>query len=447
MKHVHFIGIGGIGMSALALILLQKGVRVTGSDLSASYVVQKLRKAGAEVFIGHFAENVVGATEVVYNTQVVAGNPEYDAALAKKIKVIHRSDLLAELMEESDPLLVGGTHGKTTTSSLLAHTLFKAGEMPSYAIGGMVPSLGANGGFGLGRYFVAEACESDGTFLKYPAFGEIITNCDNDHLDFWKTEENLMNGYKLFAEKVAGRGPLFWCKDDEKLSSLNLQGISYGFNPLADLVITSFKQEGWKSLFSFTFRGKEYKEIALPLIGRHNVLNGAAVFGLCLTLNISEERLRAAFESFEGVGRRAEKKGEVGGVVFYDDYAHHPTEIAATLGAMRAAAKNGRLIVAFQPHRYTRTQDCMEQFPDAFKGIDELILTEIYPAMEKPIPGITSEVLMGKIKAKSAFPLHLVSRKEIALFLKQRLQPGDVLVTMGAGDITQLCPEIIQELI
>ncbi|MBS0653417.1 MAG: UDP-N-acetylmuramate--L-alanine ligase [Verrucomicrobia bacterium] len=442
-KKYHFIGIGGIGMSALARILLQRGCQVTGSDLSPSALTDQLQLEGANICIGHSQDNLKDPNVVIYSTAVNKENPEVQAACEKQVPFLHRAELLKELMEGYAPLLVTGTHGKTTTSSLLAHVLIEAGLKPSYAVGGIVCSLGNNGGHGTGPYFVAEADESDGSFLKYRPFGAIMTNIDNDHLDFWKNEEAILAGFKQFADSVVSPEHFLWGGDDEKLRSLNLKGMSYGFDEHNDLIIESFRQTGWKIVFDISFKEKVYSDIEIPLIGGHNVLNSAAVFGLGLCLNIPEASLRAAFKSFKGVSRRMEKKGEANGIVFYDDYAHHPTEIYATLRAVKHAIGKHRLVVVFQPHRYTRTRDSMAEFGTAFDHADVVILTDIYAAGEKPIEGVTTDALYAKIQETVPTELHYVPRKKLAAHLASLLKPQDVLVTLGAGDITKLCSEVI----
>lgn len=443
----HFIGVGGIGMSALALILAERGAEVSGSDIAASHMTDALQKAGVNVMIGHSVKNICRPMTVVYSSDIKPDNPEYAEAKKQKLPLLHRSELLAALMENSLPLLVTGTHGKTTTSSLLAHVLKDAGLNPSFAIGGIVRSLGANGGHGDGHYFVAEADESDGSFLKYSGYGAIITNIDNDHMDYWKTEKELLAGFKKFEAQTISKDHLFWCGDDERLSSLNLKGVSYGFGEGCDLHIDSYAQAGWKMAYDLSFEGKKYQEIEIPLVGGHNVLNSSAVFGLGLRLGISEKLLRAAFIRFEGVSRRAEKKGEAGGICIYDDYAHHPTEIYATLRAIKRAIGGKRLIAVFQPHRYTRTKECMEQFPEAFEQADELIVTDIYGAREKPIEGVTTDALMKKIQGRYAGNAHYVPRGGLVDYLAGFLKSGDVLVTMGAGDITKTGPEVLEKLV
>jgi UDP-N-acetylmuramate--alanine ligase len=445
-KHYHFIGIGGIGMSALARILLSRGEKVSGSDLNLSPIVQQLKEQGAEIFIGHDPGNLKAAQTVVYTSDISMKNPEFLEAKERKIPVLHRSDLLAEMMEGYAPLLVTGTHGKTTTSSLLAHLLCECQLDPSYAVGGIIRSLGSNARHGKGIYFTAEADESDGTFLRYPCFGAIITNLDNDHMDYWKSASDLQKAFSQFARQVGSFQHLFWCKDDVRLEALKLNGYSYGFSEDADLVIDNFQQLGWKNYFDITFAGKHYREIEIPLVGAHNVLNSAAVFGLGIKLDLPEAGIRKALKSFEGVGRRLEKKGSFESIDFYDDYAHHPTEIFATLRAVKAATHGRRVVVAFQPQRYSRTQDCMEEFPEAFDYADELILTDIYEPKPENIRSFTSEEVLKRIQKKGNVSARYVKKENLIDYIASFLKKEDVFVTMGAGDITQFGPKIIARL-
>lgn len=441
--HYHFIGIGGIGMSALATILLQKGIKVTGSDVASSPITQELQNAGAEIFIGHSSQNIKTPSAVIYSSDIKEENPEVKEASLHSIPFLHRSELLHRLMQGYSPLLITGTHGKTTTSSLLAHLLVDAGFHPAYAVGGIVCSLKANGGYGTGSYFVAEADESDGSFLNYSPFGAIITNIDNDHLAYWKTVDQLIEGFHKFAKKVTSSEHLFWCGDDDMLSALKLKGTSYGFGKGNALYVENFRQTGWKNVFDLRFEGREYLDIEIPLIGAHNVLNASAVFGMGLKLGIAESKIRTAFSHFKGVNRRAELKGEWKTIAVFDDYAHHPTEIYATLRAIKHAIGRRRLVVAFQPHRYSRTRDCLHEFGPAFVPADFLVLTDIYSAREEPIDGVTTDTLLEKIKDKTALNVCYTPRAQLSPFLAQSLKQGDVLVTLGAGDITKVGTEVL----
>lgn len=437
------MGIGGVGMSALATILLQQGCKVSGSDIAPSLAIEQLKNRGAEIAIGHFPSNLKSPGVVIYSTAVKEENAEVRQAKLIGVPLLHRSELLTQLMDGYLPLLVTGTHGKTTTSSLLAHLLIDAGLDPAYAVGGRVCSLNANGGHGDGAYFVAEADESDGSFLKYSPFGAIITNINKDHLDYWKTFEAVMEGFKKFIDIVRSSERLLWCGDDENVRSLSPKGYSYGFGVGNDLYIENFCQEGWRNIFDIYFDGIHYRDIEVPLIGGHNVLNAAAVFGLGIKTQIPEDKIRRAFLRFQGVDRRLEFKGEKKGILVFDDYGHHPTEIFATLRGIKQAVSASRLIVAFQPHRYTRTRDCLHEFGPAFERADQLILTDIYAAGEAPIEGITSETLRRAIQNNSALDVYHVPRDQLARFLASHLQSEDVLITMGAGDITKVGPEVL----
>jgi len=443
MEKYHFIGIGGIGMSALARILVQKGKVVQGSDPSTTYVTEGLRSVGIDIFNHHTETHVQPQMTVVYSTAIHSDHAEFQKAKTLGLPIFHRADLLSRLMEGAHGLLVTGTHGKTTTAALLAHMLVSAGLDPSYAIGGVALNLQSNGGYGKGKFFVAEADESDGSFLKHPCAGAIVTNLENDHLDYWKTEEALDQAFRCFGERVENVNLFFWCADNPRLAALAYRGFSYGFAQSADLRISAWRQEGWKLYFEVVFEGKTYSQIEIPLIGKHNVSNAAAVFGLGLQLGVPEETIRKALASFQGVKRRLEKKGTKKGVEIYDDYGHHPTEVQCTLKAARQAAGERRLVVAFQPHRYTRTRDCYVEFLGAFEAADVLVFSDIYSAGEEPIPGITGERLFADIVKKSRVEAHFVPRDQMAPFLAQFLRPHDIVVTMGAGNITQLGEELL----
>ncbi len=442
MNKYHFIGIGGIGMSALARILLKRGAEVQGSDPVSNYVTEDLKKAGAKVFSHHSSLHLQSPCTAIYGSAIKPEHPEYQAAVRQKFPLLHRSELLADLMRGYQTLLVTGTHGKTTTSCLLTHVLHVAGLQPTFALGGVALNFYSNGEQGEGNYFVAEADESDGSFLRYPAHGAIITNIEEDHLDHWKTGEALIEGFRQFASKVPSL--LWWCADDPTVSSLSLQGHSYGFMKHADLQITHWHQDGFKLIFDLAFQGKIYPKVELSLIGKHNVENAAAVFGLCLELGISETGIREAFKTFKGVKRRLESKGEKRAVSFYDDYAHHPTEIVTTLKGIRKAIGEKRLIVAFQPHRYTRVKDFWNDFITAFEEADVVFMTDIWSAGEKTIEGITIEKLYQEISV-NPFPVFYHPRAEFSANIAKYLRPHDVVITLGAGDVTEVCKEILEQ--
>lgn len=442
----HFIGIGGIGMSGLAKILLQKGKKVRGSDISASKVTEALQKDGAEVFIGHASSQVPTSAKVIYSSDIQEKNSEYLEAQKLSLSLLHRSALLQELMQGHDALLVAGTHGKTTTSSLLAHVLVSCGLDPSYSIGGIVQSLGSQAGHGKSSLFVAEADESDGSFLRYTPKGAIVTNIDADHLAYWETEERLTQGFSEFCHKVSSKELFFWCADDAKLASFSLGGLSYGFSSFADLHIDDVSYLGWKTRFSFSFKGLKYKDIEIPLVGVHNVLNASAVIGLCLQLAIDKDQIFSGLATFAGAGRRCEKKGEKAGILVYDDYGHHPTEIYTTLKAIKTAGEGRRVVALVQPHRFSRTKDCFSSFGGSLTPADLVLLTDVYGAGEKPIPGIDGQSLYKEIVSQGYEMCRYVPEEKLIEETLSVLKPGDIVVTMGAGDVTKIGQVLLERL-
>lgn len=443
LNKVHFIGIGGAGMSGLARILLSKKIKVSGSDISSSYITQGLAKVGARITLTHDRANIQPDMTVVYNTDIKPDNVEFTEALRLQCPLLHRSDLLQQLMKDYKLLAITGTHGKTTTSALLTSVLKFAQRSPSFAIGGILPQYETNAEAGDGEFFVAEACESDGTFLKYSPYAAIITNIDNDHISFYETQENLIEAFGKFIAKVKNKDFLFWCGDDPYLSSISKQGISYGFSKGCELHIEKFHQQNWRLYFDMQFQGKQYKNIEIPLIGKHNVLNAAAVFGLLLSLGISETIIRSAFLVFDGVKRRCENKGSMHEILFLDDYAHHPTEIAVTLAGIRSAVKERRLIAVYQPHRYSRIKECLGQFGSVFEEVDEVIITDLFDAGEAPINGVSAKEVLKEVKEGCRKLTRYVAREALSSFLADHLRPYDVLVTMGAGDVTKVSTEVL----
>ena len=444
-KSYHFIGIGGIGMSGLARLLLRENIQVTGSDLATNRTTEELVKEGATIYKGHSAIYVPSHATVVYSSDIKEDNPEYQAALKMSLPLLHRADLLAELLKERKALAVAGTHGKTTTSSLLATVCVDGGLDPSCAIGGILPGFGSNARFGKGEFFVLEADESDRSFLKYHPFGAIVTNIGRDHLiNYNDSFECLIDSFKLFMEQVSSPDHLFWCRDDVTLAKIAVSGQTYGFHPESDWKVISMRQEGFRTFFDLEHEDRRYLNIELALAGRHNVLNGTAVFGLGRTLGISEERIRHSFKEFKGVLRRCEYKGSCRDVHFYDDYAHHPTEIRTTLHGIRQAIGSKRLIVVFQPHRYSRTQECLGSYKEIFDLADELMITDIYSAGERVIPGLSSETILDEVAKSSSLSCRYLPRKELSHFLSQFVSSNDIVVTLGAGDITALSRETLE---
>lgn len=452
MNKCHFIGIGGSGMSGLARLVIGQKIAVSGSDIASSVVTDSLSEDGAQIFIGHSAHNIHPDMTVIYTTDIKKDNPEYQAAIQLKCPMLHRSELLQKLMEKSHSLAVAGTHGKTTTASLLAWTLASCGQTPAYAIGGIIPqlycalSIPSNSGQGAGKYFVAEACESDGSFLNYAPYGAIVTNIDFDHMDYYRTEEALVDGFKNFMEKVHSKKYLFWCEDDPYLQKIKPGGIGYGFGKDCRLKASNFQQKGWMISIDISLDGKVYENVEVALTGKHNALNALAVFGLAISIGMEENAVRNGLRSFQGVLRRCEKKGEAHGILFLDDYAHHPTELKMTLTAIKRAIGERRLVAAYQPHRYTRAKDCMGMYQDVFGEADELFITEIYAAREVPIPGISHEPIVHQVRKELKNRCQHVDRAHLASKLAEFLRPHDVLVSLGAGDITQLCAEVMDKL-
>lgn len=432
-KSFHFLGIGGIGMSALAHILLEKGVPVTGTDLSE---ISDLEKLGVKRH-----ESLPEKGSVVYSSAIAPNHSLLLQAKKEKRLTLHRSELINILLKGKKGILVAGTHGKTSTSSLLTWVLISAGINPTFAVGGILQNLQKNGGYGEGETFVLEADESDGSFLNYQGVGAIVTNIEKEHLAFWKNEKKLIEGFQTFISRIKNKNLLFWCSDDPFLIKMKPPGTSYGRK--GDLKLLSCEQKGEDTLFSAKFEGQIYKDIHLPLMGEKLALNALAVFGMALKLGVEEQEIRKAFLSFKGVKRRHEKVGEVDRIMIYDDYAHHPTEVKALLRSLKKGVGKGRLIALFQPHRFSRTQELLPEFKDAFNSADLTIITSIYPAGEKPIPGITGKTLFNQLEGKDTL---FLEKEHLLYYLPKMLLPGDVLVTIGAGDITKIGPKLLQVL-
>ncbi|MFD2182229.1 UDP-N-acetylmuramate--L-alanine ligase [Rhodoplanes azumiensis] len=445
---VHFVGIGGIGMSGIAEVLANLGYTVQGSDVAESANVKRLRGKGIEVAIGHAAENVEGAHVLVVSSAIRRDNPELVAARAKRLPVVRRAEMLAELMRLKSCVAIGGTHGKTTTTSLVAALLDAGGFDPTVINGGIINAYGTNARLGAGDWMVVEADESDGTFLKLPTDVAIVTNIDAEHLDHFKTYEAVQEAFQAFAENVPFYGFAVMCIDHPVVQTMvgrieDRRVVTYGENPQADVRLVYQDHTDGKSRFGVIFRdrgGDTAHEIAgleLPMPGRHNALNATAAIAVARELGVSDDKIRKALAGFSGVGRRFTRTGAWNGVTVIDDYGHHPVEIAAVLKAARETAR-GRVIAVMQPHRYTRLESLFEQFCTCFNDADTVVVAPVYPAGEAPIPGIDRDSLVAGILARghrNAVPLD--GPQALAGVVRQLAQPGDYVVCLGAGSITQ----------
>jgi UDP-N-acetylmuramate--alanine ligase len=438
----HFIGIGGIGMSALANILLEQGAVVSGSDLKNSAILTGLENKGAKILIGHNSKNIPSNAVVVYGSAILKTNPEFAKAKEQQQPLIHRSKLLQKLMGDKKSILISGTHGKTTTTNLLIHVLKVAGNDPSFVVGGINQNLKTNGALGTGDYFVAEGDESDGSFLNSTPFGGIITNLEEDHLDYYGSFSEIENSFIKFFDSFQKKELCFWCGDDPAIKKIDPKGLSYGFNSGTTIQITNYKQKKWHSTFDLTIKGEKFHDIELSLSGKHNVLNATGVFALAYSLGVKEKIIRNAFFTFKGVTRRGDRV-EIETLTLIDDYAHHPTAIKALLKSVRPVIKERRLIVVYQPHRYSRTKDFLNSFVHAFELADELIITETYSAGESSSDGVTSEVIVSLIKKHSTVPVKYLSKDKAFNYLIENTRPYDLLLTVGAGDITQLHTQLV----
>lgn len=445
IKHIHFVGIGGSGMSGIAEVLLKLGYKVTGSDASKNAVTSRLESLGASVFLGHAAKNVAGADVVVTSTAISKTNPEIKESLKANIPVIPRIEMLAEIARLKYTIAIGGTHGKTTTTSLVGQIFSYAGLDPTVIVGGRLKAVGTGGVLGNGDYLVAEADESDGSFLKLTPTISIVTNIDDDHLDYYKTMENLENAFATFANHIPFYGATYLCGEDpgvkRVLPRLSRRCLLYGFKESFDLraVNVSLNERG--SQFDVFHKRKKLGSVALPLSGNHNVLNALAAIAVGLHIDLPFGKIAEALSHFEGVGRRIEIKGETNGVTVVDDYGHHPTEIKATLAAVKARWPKRRLVVLFQPHRYTRTQLLAKEFATALTGADKLFLMPIYAAGEKPIRSVSTSSI-GKHLRKKSWSMWGWGNKLDDL--RAELKAGDVLLTLGAGDVWKVGENVLK---
>jgi len=453
IQRIHFVGIGGIGMSGIAEVLLTLGYKVSGSDLRASSVTERLAELGAIIFIGHKAENITGAEVVVTSSAVQTDNPEISAAHAQHVPVIPRAEMLAELMRLKYGIAIAGMHGKTTTTSMVAAVLNAGGLDPTVVVGGRVDAMGSNARLGKSQYLVAEADESDRSFLKLSPILAVVTNIDREHMDCYRDMADVEQAFVDFVDRVPFYGTVLLCNDDVRLRSLlprlARRAITYGVSEGSDFRIlrnkTQCSSTRHYSHFAVEYRGRSLGEFHLQVPGHHNVLNATAAVGVGVGLDLDPERIREGLENFDGVDRRFQLKGRVGGVSVIDDYGHHPTEIRATLAAAKDC-RFSRVHVVFQPHRYTRTRDLLDDFAIAFGDADSVFVLDIYPASEQPIPGITGERVAEALRSAGKQARYMPSFEDAAREVVTVAETGDMILTLGAGSVSHLGPQVLEQL-
>lgn len=445
VKQIHFVGIGGAGMGGIAEVLAYEGYKITGSDIAENVVVERLRNLGAEIFIGHEQENVYGASVVVVSTAINPQNPELLAATQARIPVVRRAEMLAELMRYRHGVAVAGTHGKTTTTSLIASIYGQADLDPTFVIGGLLNSAGTNAKLGQSRYLIAEADESDASFLHLQPMVSVITNIEADHMETYQGDfEVLKDTFVQFIQNLPFYGTAVVCLDnlvvEELIPRFARQCVTYGFHEQADVRVSDFKQKVNRSEFLIHRANKPDLKIELNLPGRHNALNAAAAIAVAMEDNIEDQAIICALNEFEGIGRRFEQYGEFetgnGKVMLVDDYGHHPTEVQATINAVREGWPEKRLVMAYQPHRYTRTRDLYEDFASVLTQVDQLLLLDVYAAGEAPITGADSRSLCRTIRQRSdKEPIFVATPDLLPEMLAQVIGDGDIVLTQGAGNI------------
>jgi UDP-N-acetylmuramate--alanine ligase len=450
-QHFHFTGIGGIGMSGIAEVLLNLGYRISGSDVKLSPITERLASLGATIYEGHDAANVGNASAIVVSSAVDANNPELEEARRRNIPIIPRGELLAELMRLKYGIAIAGSHGKTTTTSMVGSILSDAGLDPTVVVGGRVASMGgSNARVGRSDFLVVESDESDGSFLKLSPILAVVTNIDREHLDHYKNIDEIREAFQDFINKVPFYGAAVLCLDDENvqriLPAINRRTITYGTNAQVDLAISDTNCGHFASDFQLRFRGKDLGKFNLRLPGFHNVLNATAAVAIALELEVRPDRIREALAAFTGVDRRFQTRGQERGITVIDDYGHHPTEIRATLSAARLC-NYGRVLAIFQPHRYTRTLALMDEFARSFNQADAVYVLDIYGASEKPIEGVTADSLAARMREFGHRNAQYIGGMDdvVAAVLSEAKQ-GDVVMTLGAGNVWQTGDQVLQRL-
>jgi UDP-N-acetylmuramate--alanine ligase len=453
IKKIHFVGIGGIGMSGIAEILLDQGFKVSGSDRSLSEVTDRLRKLGATIYEGHQAQNITPDVDtLVYSSAVVPDNPEVIEAQRRKIPIVRRAEMLAEVMRLKYGIGIAGTHGKTTTTSMISLILMEGDLDPTVIVGGKLSGLGGtNARLGKGDFIVVEADEFDRSFLSITPTIAVLTTLETDHLDCYRDLEDIKGAFIQFANKVPFYGFIVLCLDEPALQDImpkmrKKKILTYGLNPQADIQAVDIHHKNNTSTFTVVKNNAELGSVTLQVPGKHNVQNSLAAISVGLELGIPFSKIQSGIEKFGGVFRRWELKGEVDGISVYDDYAHHPTECRATLSGAKAGWRR-RVVCVFQPHLYTRTRDFYEDFGKAFLLSDVLVVTDVYPAREEPIQGVTGELIANAAKQYGHKDVHYVpDKKRVPSFLQTVVKKGDIVITMGAGDIWKFGEELLNQL-
>ncbi len=449
IKRIHFVGIGGIGMSGIAEVLLNMGYEITGSDIGQSSTVKRLKDLGADITIGHSAKNVDGAGVVVVSSAIRDDNPEVIRAVETNIPVIPRAEMLAELMRLRYGIAVAGSHGKTTTTSMIAAVLSYGKLDPTIVVGGKVKSMGTNARLGSGNFMVVEADESDGSFLRLSPVISVLTNIDEEHMDYYKDMAELEGAFMSFLNKIPFYGLSVLCVDCPRVEALskdfNKRSITYGFDNGAELRAENVTISGFQTDFLVIFRDSPLGTVTLNVPGRHNAQNALAAIAVGMELGMSFDDVRLGLAEFRGIERRLQVKGEAGGIVVIDDYAHHPREIEVTLSALKES-HDGRVVVIFQPHRYSRTKLLFDEFVKVLAQTDMLYIMDIYSAGEDPIEGITTESLYESIKKEGQNNITHLQGDDMIQSVVGSLQPNDLVITLGAGNVWAFGEKIVEEL-
>ncbi|MDV6316009.1 UDP-N-acetylmuramate--L-alanine ligase [Idiomarina sp. HP20-50] len=461
VQRIHFVGIGGAGMAGIAEVLLNQGYQISGSDIAENTNTERLRGLGATIVLGHAADNIEGASVVVVSSAIKTDNAELVAAHELRVPVVRRAEMLAELMRFRHGIAVAGTHGKTTTTSLVASIFAEAGRDPTFVIGGLLNSAGSNARLGNSKYLIAEADESDASFLHLQPMVAIVTNIEADHMDTYEGDFNkLLDTYVEFLHNLPFYGLAVMCVDDpvvaDLIPKLGRQAITYGFNEEADIRAMNYQQTASESCFTILRQGLKPLDVCLNLPGKHNVLNALAAVAVATDEGIDDEAIQSALNKFEGIGRRFQHYGnfalpnnkEPGEVMLVDDYGHHPSEVAATIQAAREGWPERRLVMAFQPHRYSRTRDLYEDFVNVLSQVDVLLMLEVYGAGEAPVSGADSRSLCRSIRLRGQIdPIYVATVDDMPEVLESVLAPGDLLLTQGAGNIGAMAKHIATEVL